>query len=169
MKSLGFAVAAALLAVSTPAFAGDFAGPRVEVTAGADDVKNGVDTTDIVYGAALGYDLQFGKVVAGVDATAANVFDKADLGVGARLGYVLNENVLAFTRVGYTNLERPKVCIGTRPVLCRTGIELEGLTLGGGLEVNVAGPVFAKAEYRYTDFDGPAGRHGALVGVGFRF
>lgn len=158
MKSLGFAVAATLLAVSSPAFASDFAGPRVEVTAGADDVKNGVDATDITYGAALGYDLQFGKVVAGVDATAANVFDKADLGVGARLGYVLNENVLAFTRVGYTNLERPL-----------RAASLEGVTLGGGLEVNVAGPVYAKAEYRYTDFDGPAGRHGALVGIGYRF
>jgi outer membrane immunogenic protein len=141
--------------------ASDFAGPRVEVTAGADDVKNGVDTTDISYGAALGFDLQFGKLVAGVDATAANVFDKADLGVGARLGYVLNENVLAFTRVGYTNLERPAV--GGR------ALELEGLTLGGGLEVNVAGPVYGKIEYRYTDFDAGVGRHGGLVGVGIRF
>jgi outer membrane immunogenic protein len=152
---------AALAFVATPAMASDFAGPRVEVTAGADDVKNGVDTTDITYGAALGYDLQFGKVVAGVDATAANVFDKADLGVGARLGYVLNENVLAFTRVGYTNLERP--------ALRGRALELEGLTLGGGLEVNVAGPVYGKVEYRYTDFDAGLGRHGALVGVGFRF
>ena len=152
---------AALALVATPAMASDFAGPRVEVTAGADDVKNGVDTTDISYGAALGFDLQFGKLVAGVDATAANVFDKADLGVGARLGYVLNENVLAFTRVGYTNLERPAV--GGR------ALELEGLTLGGGLEVNVAGPVYGKIEYRYTDFDAGVGRHGGLVGVGIRF
>lgn len=152
---------AALALVATPAMASDFAGPRVEVTAGADDVKNGVDTTDISYGAALGYDLQFGKVVAGVDATAANVFDKADLGVGARLGYVLNENVLAFTRVGYTNLERPAVR--------GRALDLEGLTLGGGLEVNVAGPVYGKIEYRYTDFDAGVGRHGGLVGVGFRF
>lgn len=158
-KFLITALAAA--AISTPAVAGDFAGPRVEVTAGADDVKNGVDATDITYGAAIGYDLQFGKVVAGVDATAANVFDKADLGVGARLGYVLNENVLAFTRVGYTNLERAAIR--------NRSVSLDGLTLGGGLEVNLAGPVFAKAEYRYTDFDGKVGRHGGLVGVGFRF
>jgi outer membrane immunogenic protein len=157
---IGTALAATAL-VATPAMASDFSGPRVEVTAGADDVKNGVDATDITYGAALGYDLQFGKVVAGVDATAANVFDKADLGVGARLGYVLNENVLAFTRVGYTNLERP--AIGGR------ALDLEGLTLGGGLEVNVAGPVYGKIEYRYTDFDAGVGRHGGLVGVGFRF
>jgi outer membrane immunogenic protein len=169
MKSFAIVAAAAVTFAATPAFAGDFSGPRVEVTAGADDVTSGVDTTEIAYGAALGYDLQFGKVVAGVDATAANVFEKADLGVGARLGYVLNQNVLAFTRVGYTNLERPQVCTGTRTIVCTAGIDAEGLTLGGGLEVNVAGPVFAKAEYRYTDFDGSLGRHGALVGVGFRF
>jgi outer membrane immunogenic protein len=162
MKNFVIGATLALSAlVATPAMANDFAGPRVEVTAGADDVKNGVDTTDISYGAALGFDLQFGKLVAGVDATAANVFDKADLGVGARLGYVLNENVLAFTRVGYTNLERPAV--GGR------ALELEGLTLGGGLEVNVAGPVYGKIEYRYTDFDAGVGRHGGLVGVGIRF
>lgn len=160
---------AALAFVATPAMANDFAGPRVEVTAGADDVKNGVDATDITYGAALGFDLQFGKVVAGVDATAANVFDKADLGVGARLGYVLNENVLAFTRVGYTNLERPLTCTGTRTVVCRNTENAEGLAIGGGLEVNVAGPVYGKIEYRYTDFDAGVGRHGGLVGVGIRF
>ena len=33
----------------------------------------------------------------------------------------------------------------------------------------VTGNVFAKAEYRYTDFDKGVGKHGALVGVGFRF
>lgn len=161
MKKLIAIAALATAAFTTPAMASDFAGPRFEVTAGADDVTGGVDATDIAYGAALGYDLQFGKVVVGAEATAANVFDRADLGVGARLGYVLNENVLAYGRVGYTNLERPAVR-GVTP-------KLDGLTLGGGLEVNVAGPVFAKAEYRYTDFEGNVGRHGALVGVGVRF
>lgn len=147
-------VAAAFAA--TPAMASDFAGARVEATAGVDDVTGGVDATDVAYGAALGYDLQLGKVVVGAEATAANVFDRADLGAAARLGYVLNENVLAFTRVGYTSLD-----LGARSA--------DGLTVGGGLEVNLSGPVFVKAEYRYTDFEANLGRHGALVGVGFRF
>jgi outer membrane immunogenic protein len=136
--------------------ASEFAGPRLEVTAGADEVRNGVDATDIAYGAALGYDLQFGKVVVGAEATAANVFDRADLGAAARLGYTLNKNVLAYTRVGYTNLD-----LGARSA--------EGLTVGGGLEVKLIGSTFAKAEYRYTDFDGNLGRHGGLVGFGLRF
>ena len=156
MKKFIVATAVALGLSAAPAMASDFAGPRFEVTAGADDVTGGVDPTDVTYGAALGYDLQFGKVVVGAEATAANVFDRADLGVGARLGYVVNENVLAYVRGGYSNLD-----LGARSV--------DGATVGGGLEVNVAGPVFAKAEYRYTDFEGNLGRHGGLVGVGIRF
>ena len=172
MKTIAMAAAAALAFAAAPAMAQDFAGPRIEVTAGADDVTGGVDATDVVYGAALGYDLQLGKLVVGAEATAANVFDRADLGAAARLGYTLNKNVLAYTRVGYTNLERPQTCtpgIGTRPAVCRNTPNLEGLTVGGGLEVKLTGPVFAKAEYRYSDFDGNAGRHGGLVGFGLRF
>jgi outer membrane immunogenic protein len=157
MKKLIAIAALATAALTTPAMASDFAGPRIEVTAGADDVTGGVDATDIAYGAALGYDLQFGKVVVGAEATAANVFDRADLGAAARLGYTLNKNVLAYTRVGYTKLERTATA------------KIEGLTVGGGLEVKLVGPAFAKAEYRYTDFDGNVGRHGGLVGLGFRF
>jgi outer membrane immunogenic protein len=157
MKKLIAIAALATAALSTPAMASEFAGPRIEVTAGADEVRNGVDPTDIAYGAALGYDLQFGKVVVGAEATAANVFDRADLGAAARLGYTLNKNVLAYTRVGYTKLERTDTA------------KVEGLTVGGGLEVKLIGSTFAKAEYRYTDFDGNLGRHGGLVGFGLRF
>lgn len=156
MKKIIFAAAVALGLSAAPAMAQDFQGPRFEITAGADDVTNGVDPTDVTYGAALGYDLQLGKVVVGVDATAANVFDRADLGVSARLGYVVNDNVLAYGRAGYTSLD-----FGARSA--------DGLTVGGGLEVNVAGPVYGKVEYRYTDFEAGLGRHGGLVGVGIRF
>jgi outer membrane immunogenic protein len=161
-------IAAALLAATaTPAMARDFTGPRFEVTAGADNVTKGVDPTDVTYGAALGYDVQIGKMVVGVEATAANVFDKADLGAAARLGFKTNDNVLVYGRAGYSNLDRPATCVGTR---CTANPNLEGLTVGGGIEAQIAGPVYAKAEYRYTDFSKSAvGRHGALVGVGVRF
>jgi outer membrane immunogenic protein len=157
MKKLIAIAALATAALSTPAMASEFAGPRIEVTAGADEVRNGVDATDIAYGAALGYDRPFGTVVVGAEATAAHVFDRADLGAAARLGYTLNKNVLAYTRVGYTKLERSATA------------KVEGLTVGGGLEVKLIGSTFVKAEYRYTDFDGNLGRHGGLVGFGLRF
>lgn len=153
---IGTALAAMAL-VATPAMASDFSGPRLEVTAGADDVSRGIDPTDVAYGVGAGYDLQFGKVVAGVEAAVDNVFDRRDIGVGARLGYVANENVLVFAKVGYSNWKPTQ------------RLTLEGVRVGGGLEVNVAGPVYAKVEYRYTDFEGATGKHGGLVGVGYRF
>jgi outer membrane immunogenic protein len=156
-KTFALVAATAAAFAATPALASDFAGPRIEVTAGADDVTRGVDSTDVTYGAGLGYDLQFGRVVAGVEATVDNVFDRRDLGVGARLGYVVNDNVLLYGKAGYSNWRQV------------AGRSIEGLRLGGGLELNVAGPVYAKAEYRYTDFEGNLGRHGGLVGVGIRF
>jgi outer membrane immunogenic protein len=171
MKKILF-VAAAVAAFSVaPAFAKDFTGPRVELTAGLDDVTSGVDATDIVYGTTLGYDLPLkNNLVVGVEATAANVFDKreVDLGVAARLGYVLNDKVLAFGRVGYTNLERPQTkCACTQKV--RATKNAEGITVGGGVEVAVAGPFYGKVEYRYTDFDGKLARHAGLLSAGLRF
>lgn len=157
MKSIAIVAAAAAFVAATPAMASDFAGPRIEVTAGADDVTAGVDPTDVAYGVGVGYDLQFGKVVAGVEAAVDNVFDRRDIGVGARLGYVINDNVLAYGKVGYSDWRQV------------AGRSVEGLRVGGGLEVNVAGPVYGKVEYRYTDFEGNLGKHGGLVGVGLRF
>jgi outer membrane immunogenic protein len=158
MKNFVIGVALALSAlVATPVMASDFSGPRVEVTAGADDVTRGVDPTDVTYGIGAGYDLQFGKVVAGVEAGVDNVLDRRDIAVGARLGYVLNENVLVFTKVGYSNFKPTN------------RLTLEGVRVGGGLEVNVVGNVYTKVEYRYTDFEGTTGKHGGLVGVGYRF
>lgn len=157
MKNYMIAIAAAAATLATPAMAADFTGPQVNVTAGADDVTGGVDPTDVTYGAGLGYDLQFGKIVLGAEATVDNVFDRRDLGAAARIGYVLNENVLAYGKVGYSNFKPTQ------------RIELEGLAFGGGLEVNVVGPVFARVEYRYIDFKGGVEKHGVLVGLGARF
>lgn len=158
MKKFIVATAIALGLMSAPAMANDFNGPRVEVTAGFDDLRNGADETAVTYGVTTGYDRQFGRVVIGVEATAANVFDRADLGVGARLGVVPSKDVLIYGRVGYANLNQ------------RQAPTLEGVSVGGGIEANVVGPFYAKAEYRYTDFSNTnVGRHGAFVGAGLRF
>lgn len=158
MKTLVIAAAAALAAMASPAMARDFTGPRIEVTAGADDVTGGVDTTDITYGAAVGFDVSPVKnVIVGVEANLDNVFDRRDFGASARLGYAFGDDVLVYGKVGYASWKQ----LPSR--------ELDGLRVGGGVEVNVAGPVFAKAEYRYTDFSQGVGKHGGLVGVGLRF
>lgn len=159
MKSLVMAAVAALAFIATPAVANEFTGIRAEVTAGLDDVTNGVDPTEVTYGAGVGVDAELYKnVIVGVEATIDNVFDRRNIGAGARLGYVVSNKVMVYGKVGYANWKQT------------TTAELEGLRLGGGVEVKVAGPVYAKAEYRYTDFNrGNVGQHGGLVGVGLRF
>jgi outer membrane immunogenic protein len=158
MKKTLFVAAAAAALTATPAMANPFTGVRAEVTAGADDVTGGVDTTDVAYGAGIGADAELYKnVVVGVEATLDNVFDRRNIGASARLGYVVADSVLVYGKVGYANWKQT------------TTAELEGLRLGGGLEAKIAGPVYGKVEYRYTDFDRGVGQHGGLVGIGLRF
>lgn len=159
MKTLAMAATTAALAlITTPAMANDFTGVRAEVTAGLDDVTGGVDPTEVTYGAGAGIDAElYDNVVIGVEATVDNVFDRRNIGAGVRLGYVLADTVLVYGKLGYANWKQT------------TSAEIEGLRVGGGVEANLYGPVYAKVEYRYTDFDGGVGQHGGLVGIGLRF
>jgi outer membrane immunogenic protein len=164
MKKLIVLAALAAAAFTTPVLARDFSGLRLELAteSGDVDVKNRSFLTGLTQSATLGYDVQNGKVVVGVDATATEVFDRTDFGLGARVGYAFNENVLAYTRVGYTNLD-----IRT-PCKCNNGVA-EGVEVGAGLEANVVGPFFVKAEYRYTDYEGGLSRQGGVLAAGVRF
>lgn len=158
MKKYMIPLAAAAAFAATPAMANDFAGVRAEVTAGLDDVTDGVDPTEVTYGAGIGLDAKLYKnVIVGVEATLDNVFDRRNIGAAARLGFVVADKALVYGKVGYSNWKQT------------TTAELEGLRVGGGVEANLYGPVYGKIEYRYTDFDGGVGQHGGLVGLGVRF
>lgn len=158
MKTFVMAAAAALALVATPAMANEFTGVRAEVTAGLDDVTGSFDPTEVTYGAAVGLDAElYTNVVVGVEATLDNVFDRRNVGAAARIGYVVADKALVYGKVGYANWKQT------------TTRELEGLRLGAGVEAKIAGPVYGKVEYRYTDFDGNVGQHGGLVGIGVRF
>lgn len=158
MKKLLTLAAFSLAAIATPAMATDFTGPRVEVTAGADDVTGVRDTTDVTYGATVGFDFRVaGPVIAGVEANLDNVFDRRDVGASARVGVEATDNLLVYGKVGYANY---------KDVFSR---ELDGLRVGGGLELAVTKNVFAKVEYRYSDLEANVGKHGGLVGIGLRF
>lgn len=157
MKNIVIAAVGALALTATPALARDFEGLRAEVTAGADNVIDGVDTTEVTYGAGVGYDKQFGKFVVGAEVTADNVFDRRDFGAAIRAGFTPMENVLFYGKVGYANWKQIR------------DVSLDGFRVGGGLEVNVLGPVYGKIEYRYSDFEAAQGKHSGLVGVGLRF
>ena len=148
--------AAALAATATPALAGEFTGPRVEVTAGVDDASRGVRTKDVQYGVGVGYDVQVGKLVAGVETGVDNVFDRRNINVGARLGVAVNDGVLLYTKAGYANWKQA------------VNRKYEGLRLGAGVEARLAGPFYGKVEYRHVDY-GAVKTNGGLVGFGARF
>lgn len=160
MKKTIFAlVATATALIATPALAGDFTGPRAELSAGWDDVTKSTDRNDLTYGGAIGVDVGLTKgVTVGVEANADNVFDKnRTIGAAARLGFQISDNALVYGKVGYSNY---------RDVFSR---KLDGLAVGGGVDVKVAGPFYAGAEYAYHDFEGGVGRHAVKAKVGIRF
>lgn len=151
-------MALAATMVSAPAAASTFTGPRIEATASVTDVTKARDTSDVTYGAVVGVDFPVAdKVILGVEASSDNPFENdRTVGVATRLGYVVSDNVLLFGKVGYDNYRN-------------FGRNLDGLRLGGGVEVNVSKNAFVKLEGRYTDFEQGIGRAGALLGVGIRF
>jgi len=155
MKNVLIAAAAAATLAATPALASDFTGPRIEATAGYQDVTN--NRTNLTYGANAGYDIKVvGPVRAGVEVGVDNVFDRRNLNAGARLGLVLSSHALAYAKISYSNYRDINL------------VNLDGCRLGGGLELKVAGPVYTKVEYRHADF-GSTKSNDAIAGIGLRF
>ena len=160
MKAKYLILAAAL--VATPAMADtndNFTGVRIGATAGVDDVTNSPDRNDVVYGVDAGVDLPVGdRLTVGAEAFSTNPFETTrTIGAAARLGYAVTEDALIFARAGYSNYQDV------------FNQELDGLTVGGGVEFSISEMTYAKVEYRYSDFEQNVGNHGALVGVGLRF
>lgn len=156
-KIIAYIAAGALLATSSVAAAKGFEGPFLEANAGYDDVTGQIDTKDVVYGATAGYNVDINGVIVGADVSVDNVFDRSDVGVSGKLGYNINDRVMPYAKVGYANF---------RDVFSR---KLDGLRVGGGLELNLTKNLYTKVEYRYTDFEAGVGKHGVVTGLGIRF
>lgn len=159
------AIAAVMAVVATPALADTVVSPRVEVRAGMSDVVNGIGNdfayvkNQVTYGAAVGADLIVNdKFVVGAEASIDNAFkDTRDIGVAARAGYLVTPATLVYGKVGYANYQNA------------FDFKFDGLRVGAGVEVEVLGPVYAGAEYQYTNFEHGYGKHGAFAKVGVKF
>jgi outer membrane immunogenic protein len=178
MKKIALALAA-LTAAATPAFAQDeaapFNGAHASIVAGYDilDVNTaGVDNPDgVAYGLNLGYDLQRGNVLFGLEGeiTESSVELKAgnaivaragrDLYAGGRIGYVFGKTAV-YGKVGYTNA-RVESSLGDE--------NGDGIRFGGGVEHKFADNLFLKGEYRYSNYEGDVERHQVVAGLGVRF
>ncbi|MET0249416.1 MAG: porin family protein, partial [Sphingobium sp.] len=170
MKTVIFAAtAAAVLSISAPALAQDYApftGLRAEAIVGYDklDTNNGIigNPDGLLYGAALGYDIQAGNIVLGIEGEITDSTGKADFGafdvdvardlyVGGRVGVAMGSRSLIYAKAGYTNARISTDGAG--------GDNGDGVRVGAGLEQQLGGQLFLKGEYRYSNYEGDVERH----------
>jgi outer membrane immunogenic protein len=193
MRKYVFAMALAT-AAATPALAQDaapFSGLRVEGLVGYDttDVE-GESSDGITYGAQVGYDVQtrgavFGaegeiadstvdECVQDVDVTGDELCASAgrDLYIGGRAGAVVSPNMLVYGKAGYSNarvnLDYEDGTAGDT-LDFEEGENLDGVRVGGGVEVALGPNSYAKTEYRYSNYEQGFDRHQVVAGFGFRF
>jgi len=188
MKKFIFALVAgsSLAAIATPAMAQDattFTGPRVEAILGYDISKAGSDADNdlndqddqdidgLLYGIGVGYDIDVGAAVVGVegeytDSTGKTEFSDGmdfegfglgrvdtgrDLYVGLRAGAKVRPDVLAYVKGGYTNARYNLLSTDGETEL-DSRIDTDGWRLGAGLEYALNTNSFAKIEYRYSKY-----------------
>ncbi|WP_447726954.1 outer membrane beta-barrel protein [Sphingomonas koreensis] len=178
MKKIALAFVA-LSAAATPAFAQeetkDFNGPHVELLTGVDQVKFNTtgleDPVGVLYGIGLGYDVQLGKVVVGIEGEAAESTAKAeannivaarasrDLYAGGRIGFVTGPTLI-YLKAGYTNARVDTIAGNENG---------DGVRVGVGGDVRLKNNIFFRTEYRYSNYEAEVERHQFVVGVGMRF
>lgn len=202
MKKLAFAAIAASL-MATPAFAQEaegLGGFKLGALVGYDSLTFKVDGESdskggLGYGVVAGYDFDAGGAIVGLeaeyaDSTAkyserdietpgdeASIHAGRDLYVGARLGVPVSANMLVYAKGGYANASiKMRYDDGTDAASISENVD--GFRLGAGAEY-VSGPMFARAEYRYSDYGSfkyegidtglKVSRHQGIVAVGYRF
>lgn len=185
-KFAAILVAGTTALVAVPAIAQEsddkFTGPRVEALVGYDDVRAGSSVDDdgndnndqsidgVNYGIGIGYDIDLGGAVLGLegeytDSTAKTEFDNGDfegfgfgrvdagrdLYVGARIGAKVQPDLLLYAKGGYTNAKLN--------VLTNDGVteydedfDLDGYRIGAGAEYALSNNTFVKLEYRYSNY-----------------
>ena len=198
MNKLLAATMLALGMAATPAAAQSAGGLHVGVIAGFEgvdvDASEGTATLSAdsaVYGITAGYDLSLGSAFVGVegeysasdsdpsfDVTIGDARDTLETQgqyyLGLRAGFALTPGIAAYGKAGYTSLD-------TR-TFSRAGNldELEdnanGFRFGGGVQVQLPGPLEARLEYRrsrYNDVSdsgfGDLTTDQVVAGVGLRF
>ena len=171
-------------------FVGALAGYEgIEVTSTDGSVT--ADASSAVYGVNAGFDLSLGAAFVGVEgelstsggstrfpgsfAGARNGLEaNGQYYVGGRAGFALTPGIAAYGKVGYTALDtRAFTSSGS---LADLKERADGLRFGGGLQIQLPGPLEARIEYRrstYKDLadpgQGKASTDQIVAGIGLRF
>lgn len=144
-----------------------------------------------VYGVTAGYDLSLGSAFVGVEgeystsggstrfpANFAGARDgleaRGQYYVGARAGFALTPGIAAYGKLGYTSLDT-RAFTGAGSLNELEG-NADGVRFGGGVQVQLPGPLEARLEYRRSNYKnvndsvfGDASTDQVVAGVGVRF
>ena len=196
-KILALAALAAGIA-ATPAMAQSSGGLYVGALGGYEGID--VETSDgsasasadsAVYGVNAGYDLSLGSLFVGVEGELStssgstefpDSFSGAREGleakgqyyIGARAGVALTPGIAAYGKVGYTSLDTS--AFTSSGSLDDLEDNAGGIRFGGGLQVQLPGPLEARVEYRHSRYKdvvdgtfGDATTNQVVAGLGVRF
>ncbi len=161
----------------------------LKVTSSTGTVSANADSA--VYGVNAGYDLNLGNAFVGIEgelstsggsAAFPGTFAGAREGLetrgqyylGARAGLALTPGIAAYGKVGYTALDtRAFTRSGT---LAELRDNTGGLRFGGGVQVQLPGPLEARIEYRRSTYNdlaetsqGRAATNQVVAGLALRF
>jgi outer membrane immunogenic protein len=172
-------------ALTVPAHAQEergFSGPWVAGVGGYDKNQAG-DTTDddlnddndqsaegVVWGGAVGYDMDLGTMVVGAEAELTestadtrsldgdpetfglgSVEAGRDIYLGARAGFKATPNTLLYAKAGYTKARYG--FLGTDGLVeDEQHLDTDGWRVGAGVEQRIGSNAFAKLEYRYSNY-----------------
>lgn len=194
-KVVALAALAASLA-ATPAFAqggfyvgaiGGYQGIDVE----ASDGSISASSDSAVYGVNVGYDLSLGSAFVGVEGELStsggtSQFPSSFTGardsleangqyyIGARAGFQLTPGIAAYGKVGYTSLDTK--AFTSAGSLAELEDNAGGMRFGGGLQIDLPGPLEGRLEYRRSTYKdlvdgayGDAKTDQVVAGVGLRF
>lgn len=149
------------------------------------------DADSAVYGINAGYDLSLGGAFVGVEGelstsdgsarfpdSFAGARDGLKSGgqyyLGGRIGVALTPGIAAYGKVGYTSLDTKAFTSAGN--LDELEDNASGIRLGGGVQVQLPGPLEARVEYRRSrykdlvdDDHGKATTDQVVAGVGLRF
>ncbi|RYY47117.1 MAG: porin family protein, partial [Sphingomonadales bacterium] len=95
-----------------------------------------------------------------------------DLDLSLRIGAKVGDKTLVYAKGGWANSQyRARAVIGGvgGPTTTDVRTNEDGWRIGAGLEHMITDKIYAKAEYRYTNYGDDVSRHQLLAGVGYRF
>ena len=156
----------------------------------SDDGSVTADADTAVFGIAAGYDMSLGSAFVGVEgeysaSSASTEFPSTFAGardglesdgqyyLGARGGFAITPGIAAYGKVGYTALDTRSFT--TAGSFADIEENATGFRFGGGVQVQLPGPLEARMEYRrsrYGDVGGDVGEvttDQVVAGVGVRF